>query len=54
MTTTMNAFGSMSSNPNGASGVSFNIWGNSAIDPSGRINTDAPTYVITQRCQHQK
>lgn len=47
MTTTMNAFGSMSSNPNGASGVSFNIWGNGSINPSGRINTDAPTYVIT-------
>ncbi|OCR01087.1 hypothetical protein BCD67_17075 [Oscillatoriales cyanobacterium USR001] len=47
MTTTMNAFGSMSSNPNGASGVSFNIWGNGSINPSGRINPDAPTYVIT-------
>lgn len=30
-----------------ASGVSFNIWGNGSINPSGRINTDAPTYVIT-------
>lgn len=30
-----------------ASGVSFNIWGNNSINPSGRINPDAPTYVIT-------
>ncbi|TAE03934.1 MAG: hypothetical protein EAZ96_11320, partial [Oscillatoriales cyanobacterium] len=46
MNTTMNAFGSMSSNPNGASGVSFNIWGNGSIDRSARINPDAPTYVL--------
>jgi Ca2+-binding RTX toxin-like protein len=46
MTTTMNAFGSMSSNATGASGVNFNIWGNGSVNPSGRINTDAPTYVI--------
>ncbi|MCC3591910.1 hypothetical protein [Microcoleus sp. PH2017_28_MFU_U_A] len=47
MSTTMNAFGSMSSNPNGASGVSFNIWGNNgSIDRSARINPDAPTYVL--------
>ncbi|BAY16080.1 protein with type I secretion target domain and SCP-like extracellular domain [Anabaenopsis circularis NIES-21] len=26
--------------------VSFNIWGNGAINRSGRINTDAPTYTI--------
>ncbi|MCC3435016.1 MAG: hypothetical protein EAZ39_26580 [Oscillatoriales cyanobacterium] len=46
MTTTMNAFGSMSSNPTGASGVNFNIWGNGSIDRSARINPDAPTYVL--------
>lgn len=47
MNTTMNAFGSMSSNANGASGVTFNVWGNGSIDRSGRINPNAPTYVIT-------
>ncbi|MCC3527801.1 MAG: hypothetical protein JGK21_05345, partial [Microcoleus sp. PH2017_22_RUC_O_B] len=46
MTTTMNAFGSMSSNPTGASGVNFNIWGNGSIDLSGRINPNAPTYIL--------
>jgi Ca2+-binding RTX toxin-like protein len=46
MTTTMNTFGSMSSNATGASGVSFNIWGNGSIDRSARINPDAPTYVL--------
>lgn len=46
MNTTMNAFGSMSSNPTGGSGVNFNIWGNGSIDRSARINPDAPTYVL--------
>ena len=50
MNTTMNAFASMNnmsfSNATGASGVNFNIWGNGSVNPSGRINTDAPTYVI--------
>ncbi|MFB8798007.1 MAG: hypothetical protein U7126_28130 [Microcoleus sp.] len=47
MNTTMNTFGSMSSNASGASGVSFNIWGNGSIDRSARINPEAPTtYVL--------
>ncbi|MEG3839384.1 hypothetical protein [Microcoleus sp. herbarium14] len=46
MNTTMNAFGSMSSNPTGGSGVNFNIWGNGSIDRSARIDPDAPTYVL--------
>ncbi len=47
MNTTMNAFGSMSSNPTGGSEVSFNLWGQvGSIDRSARINPDAPTYVL--------
>lgn len=51
MNTTLNAFSSMnnmsaSTSSTGGSGVNFNIWGNGSINRSGRINTDAPTYVI--------
>jgi Ca2+-binding RTX toxin-like protein len=52
MNTTLNATSSMnnlfaSNFFNGASGVTFNIWGNGSIDRSGRINPNEPTYVIT-------
>ncbi|WP_190883159.1 hypothetical protein [Planktothricoides raciborskii] len=51
MNTNLNASSSMnnllaSNSFNAGSGVTFNTWGNGLIDRSGRINTDAPTYVI--------
>jgi Ca2+-binding RTX toxin-like protein len=51
MNTTLNTISSrnnMSSSnvATGTSGVNFNIWGNGSINRSGRINTEAPTYVI--------
>jgi hypothetical protein len=26
--------------------VNFNVWGNGSINPSGRITSEAPTYVV--------
>ena len=51
LNTTLNATASMnnmfaSTSSTGVSAVNFNIWGNGSINRSGRIDPNAPTYVI--------